>query len=81
MIEDPKIAKEIAATLTDCSSKLNESIRLVQQKCNDDEFQKYRKSAGFVMGYLYTDVLAKIYHKHPDLEPPEIREPDNFPPS
>ena len=80
MIEDEKIAREVIAVLQDCSSKLNESIRLVQQRCTDEEFQKYRKGAGFVMGYLYTEVLAKLYHKHPHLEPPEIREPDpHFP--
>ena len=81
MIEDEKIAKEIIAVLNDCSSKLNESIRLVQQKCTHEEFQNYRRGAGFVIGYIYTEVLAKIYHKHPQLEPPEIREPDpNYPP-
>lgn len=81
MIEDEKIAKELIAVLNDCSRKLNDSIRLVQQKCSDEEFQAYRKGAGLVMGYIYTDVLAKIYHKHPSLEPPEIREPDpHYPP-
>lgn len=73
MIEDERIAQEIVAALIDCSSKLNESIRLVRQKCTDEEFQKYRKGTGFVMGYLYTEVLAKIYRKHPQLEPRELR--------
>ena len=42
MIEDEKIAREVIAVLQDCSSKLNESIRLVQQRCTDEEFQKAR---------------------------------------
>jgi hypothetical protein len=29
----------------------------------------------FVMGYLYTDVLAPIYKQHPSLEPPELKAP------
>lgn len=76
MIRDEKLAKEIVAVLDDCSARLNESIRLVQQKCGQEEFEAYRRAAGFVMGYIYTDVVAPIYKVHPHLEPPELREPD-----
>lgn len=80
MIENEQIAKQLVDTLNECSRLLNESIRMVQTKCSDAEFQAYRTGAGRVMGYIYTDVLAPIYHKHPKLEPPIIREPDpNFP--
>lgn len=73
MIHSHDIAKQLIDTLDDCSEKINESIRLVQEKCSDEEFQAYRKAAGFVMGYIYTDVVAPLHKEHPDLEPPELR--------
>lgn len=74
MIKSYDIAKEVIEVLDDCSSRINETIRLVQEKCSDEEFQAYREAAGFVMGYIYTDVVAPIYKEHPELEPPELRE-------
>jgi len=74
MIKDFDIAAEITGVLDDCSSRINETIRLVQEKCDDEDFKNYRKAAGFVMGYIYTDVVAQIYKDHPDLEPSELRE-------
>jgi hypothetical protein len=73
MIRDHDIAKQLIDTLDDCSERINETIRLVKEKCSDEEFQSYRKAAGFVMGYIYTDVVASLYKEHPDLEPPELK--------
>lgn len=74
MIKNEDIAKEVIEVLDDCSSRINETIRLVQGKCCDEEFQAYRRAAGFVMGYIYTDVVAPLYKEHPNLEPPELRD-------
>lgn len=73
MIRDRDIAKQVIDSLDDCSERINDTIRLVQEKCSDEEFQAYRKAAGFVMGYIYTDVVASLYKEHPDLEPPELK--------
>ncbi len=75
MIHDKEIAKQLISVLERCSSELNESVHLVQQKCTAEEFSAYRRGAGMVMGYIYTDVLAPLWKEHPDLEPPEMREP------
>lgn len=74
MIKDHDIAEQIIDVLDDCSSRINETIRLVQEKCSDEKFQSYRKAARFVMGYIYTDVVAPLHKEHPDLEPPELRQ-------
>jgi len=73
MIRDRDIAKQLIDTLDDCSQRINETIRLVQENCSDEEFRAYRKAAGFVMGYIYTDVVAQLYKEHPDMEPPELK--------
>ncbi|MCH8544190.1 MAG: hypothetical protein LAT61_11515 [Alcanivorax sp.] len=74
MIEDSGIANQVVKILDGCSSKINETIRFVQDNCSNEEFEEYRRAAGFVMGYIYTDVVAPLYHRHPELEPPELRE-------
>ena len=74
MISDHEIAKQVIDVLDDCSSRINETIRLVQDHCSDEEFSSYRMAAGFIMGRIYTDIVAHIHHLHPDLEPPELRE-------
>lgn len=75
MIHDKEIAKQINDLMERCSSELNESIRLVQQKCTAEEFAAYRQGAGMVMGYIYTDVLAPLWKEHPELEPTGLQEP------
>lgn len=77
MIRDRKLAEQLIDVLNDCSNRMDKSIRLVQEKCSEEEFIAYRKAAGLVMGYLYTDALAPIYKQHPELEPPELKPPFN----
>lgn len=73
LIKDHKIAEQIVNVLDDCSHRINETIHIVKENCSDEEFQRYRKAAGFVMGYIYTDVVAPLHNMHPDLEPPELK--------
>lgn len=76
MITNIELAKELLEILDDCSNRINESIRIVQQKGAAQEFASYRKAAGFVMGYIYTEVVMPIYKDHPELEPEELKKPD-----
>ncbi|MDX1914884.1 MAG: hypothetical protein SFU55_04805 [Methylophilus sp.] len=74
MINDYKIAIDVLNVLDECSEKINETIRLVQNQCSQEEFEAYRNAAGFVMGYIYTEIVAPLHHKHPSLEPDELRD-------
>ncbi|MCO7223204.1 hypothetical protein [Pleionea sp. CnH1-48] len=73
MIKDKELAKKIVAVVDECSKQLNSTICEVKDNCSKDEFNSYRKAAGFVMGYIYTDIVAPIYSKHPELEPDELK--------
>lgn len=75
MIKNRDLARQVIDALDESSSVINESIRLVKERCTEEEFVAYRKAAGFVIGYLYTDVLAPIFKQHPDLEPEELKPP------
>ncbi len=50
-------------------AKLDASVQLVQDRCSIDEFKKYRKAMGLIMGHMTTEVMMPLYKKHPDLEP------------
>lgn len=73
MIKDKKICEHIISEMNNCAVSLDQTIRMVQEQCSQDEFEKYRKAAGFVLGYIYTDVLRPIYRDHPDLEPSDLK--------
>jgi len=39
MISNKEVAKQVERTMRDCSAALNESIRLVMEKCPEEEFK------------------------------------------
>ena len=67
------IAREISSLMLEFYAKLNASLKLVQQRCSEDEFKEYRRAIGLVMGEMTTEVLMPLYKEHPDLEPPEFK--------
>jgi hypothetical protein len=69
MIANRKVAAQIEALMRDVSRQLNESIRLVRDLRPDNEFQAYRRAAGFIMGRIFTDIMRPIYKTHPQLVP------------
>jgi len=77
MIANRKVAAQIEALMRDVSRQLNQSIRLVRESRPDNEFQAYRRAAGFVMGRIFTDIMRPIYKTHPQLVPRGLKmDPD-----
>jgi len=74
MIKDKRIAKEIIDQLLRCSSEINGMILKVKDNCPNEEFEAFRNAGGFVLGYMYTEIIASLYHMHPSLEPEELRD-------
>jgi len=64
-----KVAKGIADTAMAYSRALDESMVDVRDNCPDDVFQEYRREAGRVVGYLFTEILAPIWDEHETLAP------------
>ena len=74
MISNKDVAKQVERTMRDCSAALNESIRLVMEKCPEEEFKRYRRAVGGVMAEMYLEVMQPIHQRFPDLEPPELKQ-------
>jgi hypothetical protein len=70
LIEDSKIAKQVAEVMQDCTARLNESVALVRDTCGADELIPYRRAVGKVMAEILLEVLNPLYGKHPSLKPP-----------
>jgi hypothetical protein len=50
-------------------ARLNQALFLVRDQCTEDEFKRYRRAVGHVMGDMMYDVSRHIFREHPDLEP------------
>ena len=68
---DRATAAKVESVMRTISAQINETIRLVMDECEQDEFESYRKVAGQLMGEIFCDVLSPIYEAHPDLTPAE----------
>lgn len=71
-----RIAEEIAKIASDCSRQADESTKEVMDSCSVEVFQQYRRLAGRVMGYIFTDVLAPIWTEHGEIAPDWFRDRD-----
>jgi len=67
-----EIAAEVLKRLASARGELNEGLRTVQQHCEEDEFKRFRREIGKLMGALFLDVVGPIYKEHPTLIPPEM---------
>ena len=69
---DRQTAQSIHDTLLDCSRRVEETVKLVRERCSAEELDAYRKTAAQAMGALL-DIREPIYKEHPDLEPAELK--------
>ncbi len=69
MLASADTAKKVNELLVQCATNLNESARLVQEEASEEEFKRYRRAVGAVMGELWFEVLKPLYSEHPELKP------------
>ena len=69
MIKNKDSAIEISALMLDISERLNGSIRMVQDTCDEEDLKIYRRAAGKVLGEILLEVLNPLYVEHPSLKP------------
>lgn len=67
------LASDIIALMREYSYKLDESARLVRERCSEEEFKRYRIAVGGVLVAIYSDIMDPIFKEHPDLEPDSLK--------
>ena len=76
---DKKLAKRISEIMQDITGQLDISIRLVMDNTdNAQDFQKYRRLVGKLMGEIFAEILQPIYDQYPDLTPAGLRKEDTL---
>jgi hypothetical protein len=73
MIDNHIIAQKVNALMLDVSSRIDDSIVMVQEHCPDAEFSAYRLAAGRILAEILLGVLNPLYSAHPTLRPPGLR--------
>jgi len=71
MIRDEAIAKSALDLMNKAHALLMDSLKLVQQKCSDEEYKEFQSGMAHVLGRLFFLVMEPIYREHPSLVPPE----------
>ncbi|EJO1529163.1 hypothetical protein NRB30_004411, partial [Salmonella enterica] len=53
--------------------ELDESVAVVQSRCDEDEFNVYRETVGFIMGEMLIKIMNPLYEKHPEIKPKGLK--------
>lgn len=71
---DNQIASDINKLMLDYAAKLNESLRVVMDRCPAEEFKRYREAVSDIMATMLLDVMNPIYAEHPELKPAALND-------
>jgi hypothetical protein len=55
------------------TTELNEFLKLVQAESDPEEFIRYRKVVGKLMGEMLLEILTPICKEYPDLTPEALK--------
>jgi hypothetical protein len=69
---DRETAEKLNAMTLESYFKIHDAVALVHARCSADERKEYIRGLGRALGYLYTDVLSRLYEQYPDLKPDNI---------
>ena len=67
-------AEALAAKLEEASALCSKSLRVVKLHENIGTLQVYARLAGLFLGNSYTNILAPLWHEHPELEPESMKQ-------
>lgn len=72
MFKDKIVAAEISVLMLEIGAKLDTSVSLVQQSCDESELNTYRSAVGEIMGRMLINIMNPIYKQHPELKPEQL---------
>ncbi|EJV7324180.1 hypothetical protein N7V37_002819 [Salmonella enterica subsp. enterica serovar Altona] len=68
MVNDKDTAILISDLMLRFGKELDESVAVVQSRCDEDEFNVYRESVGFIMGEMLIKIMNPLYELHPEIK-------------
>ncbi|ECF7309230.1 hypothetical protein C0726_14575 [Salmonella enterica] len=73
MVNDKDTAISISDLMLRFGKELDESVAVVQSRCDEDEFNVYREAVGFIMGEMLIKIMNPLYAKHPEIKPKGLK--------
>lgn len=70
-----EVAQRISDEMNDILARLNSSIQLVMETCEDSEFQGYRREVAHIMAAV-VDITNVLYRKNPEVKPKDYENPE-----
>lgn len=64
-----EVAEEISNVVFGCSSTLEKSVSLFNDKLDPEDFERYRRAVAEVIATIVHGILLPIYVEYPDLRP------------
>ncbi|ECB5151109.1 hypothetical protein G3R58_002931 [Salmonella enterica] len=63
MVNDKDTAVLISELMLRFGKELDESVAVVQSRCDEDEFKVYREAVGLIMGEMLIKIMNPLYEK------------------
>jgi hypothetical protein len=67
---ESNVAKDICTLLLDISQKLDDSLAKVRETSSTQDFERYRRAVGKILGEILLEGLNPLFKEHPELKPP-----------
>ncbi|EEE9003989.1 hypothetical protein DA576_23265 [Salmonella enterica subsp. enterica serovar Typhimurium] len=74
MVNDKDTAILISDLMLRFGKELDESVAVVQSRCDEYEFNVYRETVGFIMGEMLIKIMNPLYEKHPEIKPKGLKQ-------
>jgi hypothetical protein len=69
MIANAEVAKRVADLVFDGYSRIEQSMKLVEETSTPEEFESYKRAVGKVTATILFEILEPLYEQNPTLKP------------
>ncbi|EOX8380988.1 hypothetical protein [Salmonella enterica] len=73
MVNDKDTAVLISELMLRFGKEVDESVAVVQSRCDENEFKAYREAVGFTMDEILIKIMNPLYEKHPEIKPKGLK--------
>jgi hypothetical protein len=73
MISTNNLASKVSAAGEQFIVSLNVALNTAKDSCSPEEFERFKKAIGTIIGTLEIELLWPLYKQHPDLEPESLK--------
>ncbi|EHZ5295421.1 hypothetical protein K6B85_003623 [Salmonella enterica] len=73
MVNDKDTAVLISELMLRFGKEVDESVAVVQSRCDESEFKAYREAVDFTMDEILIKIMNPLYEKHPEIKPKGLK--------